>query len=49
MNTLHIVIIGDCRSLNEIQDESIHLVITSPPYFNAPFVIKISFLAMMSI
>lgn len=37
MDTLHIVIIGDCRSLNEIQDESIHLVITSPPYYNAPF------------
>ena len=37
MDTLHIVIIGDCRRLNEIQDESIHLVITSPPYFNAPF------------
>ncbi len=37
MGTLHIAIFGDCRSMHEIQDESIHLVITSPPYFNAPF------------
>ena len=37
MVTVHIAIIGDCRSMHEIQDESIHFVITSPPYFNAPF------------
>ncbi len=37
METLHLLIIGNCRSMIEIPDESIHLVVTSPPYFNAPF------------
>jgi len=37
MNTKHIVIFGNSMSMMEIQDESIHLIITSPPYFNAPF------------
>lgn len=37
MVTKHIVIIGNCADMHEIQNETIHLVITSPPYFNAPF------------
>ncbi len=28
---------GDCRDMHELPDNSIHLVVTSPPYFNAPF------------
>ncbi len=35
--TYHKLIIGDCRTLYEIADESIQLMVTSPPYFNAPF------------
>lgn len=35
--TKHRIIIGDAREMKEIEDESIQLVITSPPYFNAPF------------
>ncbi len=31
------VIIGDCQDMRELEDRSIHLVVTSPPYFNAPF------------
>lgn len=37
MATIHKVIIGNCMSMEEIPDESIHLMVTSPPYFNAPF------------
>jgi len=33
MKTSHKVIIGDSRKMNEVKDESIHLVITSPPYW----------------
>lgn len=33
MNTQHKIIIGDSRYLQEIPDESVHLVITSPPYW----------------
>ncbi len=33
----HIVVCGDSREMEEIEDESVHLVVTSPPYFNAPF------------
>jgi DNA modification methylase len=29
----HRIIIGDSRKMNEIQDESVHLIITSPPYW----------------
>lgn len=32
--TTHRVISGDARDLSEIADESVHLVVTSPPYFN---------------
>lgn len=35
--THHKLIIGNCMSMQEIADESVHLMITSPPYFNAPF------------
>jgi len=35
--THHKLIIGNCISMEEIQDKSIHLMVTSPPYFNAPF------------
>lgn len=37
MGTHHKLIIGNCVSMEEIPDESVHLVVTSPPYFNAPF------------
>lgn len=37
MRTLHKVIFGDCRDMHEVQDGSIHLMVTSPPYYNAPF------------
>jgi modification methylase len=37
MGTVHRVIFGDCRSMKEIPSGSIHLMVTSPPYFNAPF------------
>lgn len=37
MATHHKLIIGNCMSMEEIQDESVHLMLTSPPYFNAPF------------
>ncbi|MGQ9848116.1 MAG: DNA-methyltransferase [Bacteroidales bacterium] len=35
--THHKLIIGNCMSMEEIPNESIHLMVTSPPYFNAPF------------
>ena len=35
--TWHKIIIGDCRDMREIPDESVHLMVTSPPYYNAPF------------
>ncbi|MEM2143940.1 MAG: site-specific DNA-methyltransferase [Candidatus Jordarchaeaceae archaeon] len=37
MGTWHKVIFGDCRNMTEISDKAVHLVVTSPPYFNAPF------------
>ncbi len=37
MNTKHKIIFGNSMSMEEISDESVHLIITSPPYFNAPF------------
>lgn len=37
MNTYHKLIFGDAESMKELKDNSIHLVVTSPPYFNAPF------------
>lgn len=35
--TFHRVIIGDSREMKEIENEKVHLVVTSPPYYNAPF------------
>ena len=37
MCTSHKVIFGNCMSMIELQDESVHFIVTSPPYFNAPF------------
>src|SRR5437667_5595253 len=37
MGTIHEVVCGDCRTTKEIPSGSIHLMVTSPPYFNAPF------------
>lgn len=33
MGTWHKIIIGDSRYMKEIPDESVHLIITSPPYW----------------
>lgn len=33
--TQHSVIIGDSRKMKSIENDSIHLIVTSPPYFNA--------------
>lgn len=35
--TTHRVIIGSSESMKELDNESIQLVVTSPPYFNAPY------------
>ena len=37
MPTHHKIIFGNCMAMNEIADENVHLMVTSPPYFNAPF------------
>lgn len=31
------IVFGSCENMSELEDNSIHLVVTSPPYFNAPF------------
>lgn len=31
------VIFSDARDMREIESESVRLVVTSPPYYNAPF------------
>jgi len=31
------LIFGNSEDMRELDDESVHLVVTSPPYFNAPF------------
>lgn len=33
MNFRHLILCGDARNMKELMDESIHLVITSPPYW----------------
>ncbi|NPA33437.1 MAG: site-specific DNA-methyltransferase [Chlorobi bacterium] len=33
----NLIIFGDARNMEELEDGSVHLVVTSPPYFNAPF------------
>ena len=37
MGTHHKLIIGNSMNMKEIKDNSIQLIVTSPPYFNAPF------------
>lgn len=37
MQTYHKLIIGNSEEMVELTNESVHLVVTSPPYFNAPF------------
>jgi DNA modification methylase len=37
MKTFHKLIFGDSENMKELDDNSVHLVVTSPPYFNAPF------------
>ena len=36
-NTHHIIINGDCRKMNELKDNSIHLIVTSPPYWQLKY------------
>jgi len=36
-STIHRLIFGNCMDMSEISEGSIHLIVTSPPYFNAPF------------
>jgi len=36
-STCHKIIFGNCRDMHEIPNESVHLMLTSPPYYNAPF------------
>ena len=33
MITKHKIIIGDSRKMSEIDDSSVHLIVTSPPYW----------------
>jgi len=33
MKTWHKIIVGDSRQMKEVSDESVHLIITSPPYW----------------
>lgn len=33
MSTHHKIILGDSRAMTEVQNESVHLVVTSPPYW----------------
>jgi len=33
MRTQHKIIIGDSRQMKEVKDESVHLIITSSPYW----------------
>ncbi len=34
MNEKHLVVVGDSRKMKEVKDESVQLIVTSPPYFN---------------
>ena len=33
MKTFHKIIIGDSRCMEDVPNESVHLIITSPPYW----------------
>lgn len=35
--TSHKLIVGSCSTMTELANESVHLMVTSPPYYNAPF------------
>ncbi len=37
MKTNHKLIFGNCMEMSEVRDSSIHLIVSSPPYYNAPF------------
>ena len=37
VGTKHLVVFGDARDMRELLGGSVQLVVTSPPYFNAPF------------
>jgi DNA modification methylase len=37
METWSKIVFGNCRDMHEISSNSIHLMVTSPPYYNAPF------------
>ena len=37
MGTWHKIVFGDCRNMEEIPNGTVHLMVTSPPYYNAPF------------
>lgn len=37
MTSQHLLIFGNCMSMEEIDNQSVQLIVTSPPYFNAPF------------
>ncbi len=37
MPTNHKLIIGNCMTIHELKEQSVHLMVTSPPYFNSPF------------
>lgn len=37
MSTIHKIIFANCMEMPEIGNSSVHLIVTSPPYFNAPF------------
>jgi modification methylase len=36
IETAHLVIFGNCMSMEELDNESCQFIMTSPPYFNAP-------------
>ncbi|GHT35376.1 hypothetical protein FACS189434_13080 [Bacteroidia bacterium] len=33
MKTIHKIINGDSRQMSELADKSVHLIVTSPPYW----------------
>ncbi len=37
MKTWHKIVIGDSRDMGEVEDKSVHLVVTSPPYVTSRF------------
>lgn len=43
MRTTHRIIIGDSRWMKEVTDESVHLIVTSPPYWQLKEILKIGY------